>query len=166
MIRKKANCDLALPMRLMVDGRSDCALFEIWRHFEEEVARNQPHFSFKVPSPESAADRQAIDCIDIYPSEIGNAPQQIDSSLEALVFVFVIFNDGYSFAAKAVFRESLRKTSRLLPVVFRHQRTRHYCHFRPWWNKLPKQLAGHTPAQIRSRSEEHTSELQSLRHLV
>ena len=75
MIRHETDGDLSLPVRLVVDGRSDCALFEVGRHFHEKVARNQLHFSFKVRCSESAADRQAVHCIDVDSRELRNAPQ-------------------------------------------------------------------------------------------
>src|SRR5579871_6024915 len=107
MIRNETNCNLPLPMRLVIDGSRDRAFFEMRRHLRKKVAGNQLYLSFKFPGPKSAADRQAVHRIDVYPSEFGNPPQKIESFLKALFFVFVTLNDGRNFATGAMFRKGV-----------------------------------------------------------
>src|SRR5580658_608179 len=65
VIGEKANGDLALPVRVLINRSGDDAFLKIRRHLREEVGGNELHFSFETASAESAANRKAVDGVHV-----------------------------------------------------------------------------------------------------
>jgi hypothetical protein len=118
MVGQKPHSDLALPMRLLINGRRDGSFVEIRGHLGEQVRGDQFYLSRQAHGPKGVAHGKAVDGIYVQSGKSWNATQEIKCLLEALVLVFVSFNNAHDLPARAMLRETFGKGVGLLAMVF------------------------------------------------
>jgi hypothetical protein len=138
---------LALPMRLLINGRRDGSLLEIGRHLGEEVGGDQFYLSSEAPGSEGVAHRKAVDGIYVQSGKSWNTTEEIKCLLEALILVFVPFNNAYDLAARAMLRKPFGKAVGLLAMILGREHARDDGDHRTRGDELAHQLAGDTAIQ-------------------
>src|ERR1700730_13903169 len=134
-------------MRLLINGRRDGSLLEIGGHLGEQVRGDQFYLSSQAPGPKGVAHGKAVDGIYVQSGKSWNAPQEIKCLLEALILVFVSFNNAHDLPARAMLREPLGKRVGLLAMVFGREHSRYHGDLRTWRNELAHQFTGDTAIQ-------------------
>ena len=106
------NRQLALTMRLLINGSGHGSFLKVRRHFREKIRRNQLGSSGNTPRAQSPAHGKAIDGVHIESGKIRNLTQQIESLLKTFVFVFVPLDNANDLASGTVAGETRRKSPR------------------------------------------------------
>jgi len=93
VIHGKANCDLALDVRPLMDRSKDGAFFEIRDHFFEEVSCNQSHLSVQCAGANGVTDGQAVGGAHVQTFQRAMAGQESVDFLKCFVLFIVPFHD-------------------------------------------------------------------------